>query len=141
MKTTIIHGIHSIYFYPLCGMFLLWFFQMWCVILWDSLIGIMTSLWSRWARYHGWFLAQGKRFFSLPQSMQTGSGSRTASCSVGNRCPFLVCVGGAVLSHEADHSPSHNVKIKKFWVVPPLPTCHLGMHSNSFNLYTLLLFH
>jgi len=26
-----------------------------------------------------------------------------------------LCVwGGAVLSHEADHSPSHNVKIKKF---------------------------
>jgi len=48
---------------------------------------------------------------------------------------------GTVLSHEADHSPLQTVKIKKCGVVPPLPTCHHGMHGNSFNLYTLLLFH
>jgi hypothetical protein len=121
-------------------MFLLWSFQMWLCYFVGSLVGIMTSLQAEWLDV--WFLQLG-RLFSLPETLQTGSGSHTASCSVGNSDPFLPGRGKGgrqQLRHKAHHSP-HSVKIKKFCDVPPLPTCHHGMHSNSYNLYILLLLH
>ena len=107
-----------------------------------SLVSIMTSVWAWWPRNHGLCLAGAGDFFLFPKAckLTLTPTQPPVQWVMGALCSW---VGGGVqqLRHEYDYSPSQNVKINKFGVVPPLPTCHHGMHSNSFNLYTLLLFH
>jgi hypothetical protein len=102
------------------------------IFLQDSLVSMVTRLWTEQSRNWGSIHGRGKRFFS-PCNIQSGAGAHPAFYSMGIG---TLSAGVKWLCHQGD-SHLQVLKLRMSEALPLLPpVCLRGIHKDNFSFYS-----
>ena len=89
-----------------------------------SILSIVTDLWVGKPGNHGLTFFSGKRFFTLLQSVHTGSGFHAIYPVVNGSC---FPMGTMWSQHETDISTSSSAEIRNAWISTSISSCGFVM--------------